>query len=468
MKGFASQFLDYVDERAGLLIGRGGTPERPRVYSFPHRQFQEYLAGCYIVGAPRAAARLQELAQEGDFWSEAVLLGIEEQVYNSGSYGTYTVLNLASNLTTTLVAPQNEGEERLILWMGKVPEVIGAPEVAGDPGDVEPGEKLLGRLQGQLVGLLGGTLPPIERVEAGRTLAKIGDPRKELITLEDMAFCYVPAGPFEMGSTERDREKPESTIDVPYGYWMGESPVTQAQYHEFVKAGGYEERKWWTDAGWEYMHQQERKAPELYSYPFGLSNNPVVGVTWYEAHAFSKWFTAHAQEQQWINPGFTLVLPNEPEWEKGARGGLEVPEHPIKSNLLRLENRLGIGMATNPRAKKRYPWGEDITENHCNYNSNMNSTSASGCFPKGKSVYGIQDLAGNVWEWTRSMYKEYPYNSVDGREDTKGKDRRVLRGGSFGSLSLRNVRCANRLRGQSGLSHYYYVGFRLVALPPPE
>ena len=147
------------------------------MYSFPHRQFQEYLAGCFIVGAPRATGRLKELAKEGDFWTEAVILGIEEQVFNSGSYGPYTVLNLASQLSQLLIPASSDSEERLILWMSKVPEVIGPSEVAGDPGDVEPGKNLLERLQGQLVGLLGGTLPPIERVEAGRTLAKIGDPR---------------------------------------------------------------------------------------------------------------------------------------------------------------------------------------------------------------------------------------------------------------------------------------------------
>ena len=465
-EGLASQFLDYVDERAGLLIGRGGTPQRPRVYSFPHRQFQEYLAGCYIVGAPRASRRLRKLAKEGDFWTEAVVLGIEEQVYNSGSYGPYTVLNLASQLSQLLTPASSEAEERLVLWMSKVPEVIGASEVAGDPGDVEPGGVLLERLQGQLVRLLGGTLPPIERAEAGRTLAKIGDPRVEKLTLKDMAFCYVPQGPFEMGSTDYDNEKPEATFEIAYTYWIGQSPVTQAQYTPFVEAGAYENKQWWTDAGWAYIQKQERRSREEYGYPFELANHPVVGVTWYEAHAYCKWLTAYAHEKQWLSPGFRLVLPNEPEWEKAARGGLEIPQRPIGARLSRLRLPGSIGVRENENAKRRYPWGDEVTSNHCNYYSNIGTTSSSGSYKEGGGIYGTHDQSGNVYEWTRSIYQDYPYESGDGRENEQGEERRVVRGGSF-VLGTDFVRCAYRYRGNPS-HHFFSVGFRLVALPPRD
>ena len=201
-EGLSRQFLDYVDHRSGLLIGRGGTPERPTVYSFPHRTFQEYLAGCYLIGARGAGKRIRSLAAQGDFWSEAAVLGIEEQVYNSGSYaGQNQILDLASKLSEK--EPATEGESRVLLWAGKMAEVVGADSVEQDEGDVESGAELLARLRSGLVGLLSGSLPPIERAEAGRTLARLGDPRKELLTLEAMPFSYVPAGPFLMGASLR-------------------------------------------------------------------------------------------------------------------------------------------------------------------------------------------------------------------------------------------------------------------------
>ncbi|MFQ5821924.1 MAG: NACHT domain-containing protein, partial [Candidatus Heimdallarchaeota archaeon] len=81
----ASEFLDYVDQRAGLLVGRGGEPNRPASYSFPHRTFQEYLAGCYLVSQRDPARQYFVLAGEGEYWSLAAQLGAEEVLYNRRS-----------------------------------------------------------------------------------------------------------------------------------------------------------------------------------------------------------------------------------------------------------------------------------------------------------------------------------------------------------------------------------------------
>ena len=88
--GLASEFLDYVDQRAGLLIGRGGSDGKdgqdsgtqPQSYAFPHRTFQEYLAGCYLLAGRGVARTYREHAAEGDYWYLAGQLGAEELLYN--------------------------------------------------------------------------------------------------------------------------------------------------------------------------------------------------------------------------------------------------------------------------------------------------------------------------------------------------------------------------------------------------
>ena len=83
--------------------------------------------------------------------------------------------------------------------------------------------------------------------------------------------------------------------------------------------------------------------------------------------------------------------------------------------------------------------------------------------PRGDSPYGLLDMAGNVWEWTRSFHKDYPYVPEDGREDLEGAGPRVLRGGSW-YYDLNFARCACRGRGSPG-SRVSKIGFRVAASP---
>ncbi len=108
----------------------------------------------------------------------------------------------------------------------------------------------------------------------------------------------------------------------------------------------------------------------------------------------------------------------------------------------------------NPRQERIYPWGEtethdDAAPNFANYDATqIGSTSAAGVFPEGSSPYGCEDLAGNVWEWTRSQDAGYPYVPGDGREETgKVTNSRgiMIRGGAYYSDST-DVRCAFRFR----------------------
>jgi len=176
-------------------------------------------------------------------------------------------------------------------------------------------------------------------------------------------------------------------------------------------------------------------------------------VTWYEAVAYCHWLTERLQVsglkfQVWrdgqpetlsLEPEtLTVRLPSEAEWEKAARG---------------TEGRM-------------FPWGGESDSDRANYvDTGIGTTSMVGCFPGGASPYGVEDLSGNVWEWTRSLYREYPYDRGDGREDLEaGRDvLRMLRGGAF-SLEARYVRCAFRFRDLPNL-RFRYFGFRVVASP---
>src|SRR5262249_37292271 len=98
--------------------------------------------------------------------------------------------------------------------------------------------------------------------------------------------------------------------------------------------------------------------------------------------------------------------------------------------------------------------------------TDINGTSAVGCFPRGASPYGVEEVSGNVWEWTRSLVDDYPYPSRRAarakREDLQAspEESRVLRGGAFW-CAAQAVRCACRDRGAARDSDGG-IGFRVV------
>ena len=446
--GLAEEFLDYVDQRAGLLKGNGGELDKPTSYSFPHRTFQEYLAGCYMVRDRNPSREYFQRAGEGDYWALAAQLGAEELYFNRR--GIHTLLDLVYQLLPSS-KPANEQEERAALWSGLFAHVAGEEEIKTDQDSPEGGQKYLSRLSPRLVGLLGGELPPLERAEAGRILSKLGDPRQDVLLPEEILFCQVPAGEFRMG----DKGK-EFLLDLPE-FFISRYPITNAQYKTFMDEGGYSQREYWKEAEQEKYWKEgtfkgkydknARIAPVSYGEPFNLSNHPVVGISWYEALAFVRWMDASLQRvgqlKLWkakkslaLPKGYHIALPSEAEWEKAARG-------------------------TDGR---EYPWKGKFDSNKANTGeTGINSTSAVGCFPQGESPFGLQELSGNVWEWTRSVYKEYPYDAGDGREDLNSSDDRVLRGGAFYNYRL-DVRCAYRY-GNLPNDGDDDLGFRVIVSP---
>ncbi len=148
-----------------------------------------------------------------------------------------------------------------------------------------------------------------------------------------------------------------------------------------------------------------------------LPTHPVRWITWYDAKAYCTWLSKKLSVWEYTPPlisdllhqNWQITLPSEAEWEKAARG-------------------------TDGRV---YPWGPEWASDRANIESNIEDTSVVGCFPKGKSPFGIMDMSGNVWEWTRSSYRGYPYPTLQGKTPEQDylkvveKNKAVLRGGSF-------------------------------------
>jgi formylglycine-generating enzyme required for sulfatase activity len=441
-------FLNY---RAGLLIPRG-----VGVYTFPHRTFQEYLAACHLTNLdyPDKVAELTRNAP--DRWREAALLAAAKASCGASA-------NIWSLAEACCFRDPDDPENSLPdIWGALLAGQTLVENAALVLKQVSPKNRpKLDRVrQWQVKIVQGDRLPPTERALSGRNLAALGDPRKEVMTLEHMEFCLVPGGGFYMG----DGKDRHLNTYLTYDFWMSRHPVTHAQYAEFVKAGGYGEGQYWKEAEtaglWKAgqfkgrLDSEFRTEPYNYGSPYNLSNHPVVGVTWYEALAFTRWLTGFWQESGILDREWSVRLPSEAEWEKAARGGVELPELPVITKPLdKAWGKKAEGTLSNPYPEKRYPWGENFDMNKANtQEAGIGATSPAGCFPSGMSPCGCFDMAGNVWEWTRSLWENekekqypYPYKPDDGREDESlGRTiYRVLRGGAYYNDSVRAC-CAGR------------------------
>ena len=246
----------------------------------------------------------------------------------------------------------------------------------------------------------------------------------------------IPAGSFLMGSSDADPqagsdEKPQHTLTLPT-YWIGKTEVTNAQFRPFVEGDGYTNQTYWDAASWQWRTENKINQPTCWSGDQGNSaNQPVVCVTWYEAMAYTRWLSGQT--------GQRFSLPTEAEWEKAARG---------------TDGQI-------------YPWGNTWEATRANNDeAGLKKIVPVGQYPSGASPYGALDMAGNVWEWTRSVYSSYPYNATDGREDPSNPAQKLftLRGGSAWNIRT-YIRCGARY-GDLPDSRNDSYGFRVVASLP--
>jgi formylglycine-generating enzyme required for sulfatase activity len=254
-------------------------------------------------------------------------------------------------------------------------------------------------------------------------------------------ISLIPAGEFLMGSDpQKDpdaepEEQPQHTLHLP-DYYLAKTPVTNLQYMTFVQAIASGKSTSSANSGQSANgiivgfgpYSTNRELPR------GKEDHPVARISWNDAVAYCRWLSE--------TTGKSYGLPSEAEWEKGARG---------------TDGYI-------------YPWGNQWDATRCRIGGGTTSVNA---YPEGASPYGLLDMVGNVWEWTRSLWGEnldvanysYSYDSEDGRENLNASDVtwRVLRGGAFLN-SPRRMRCAYRHRRDPN-RRFRHIGFRVVMYP---
>jgi formylglycine-generating enzyme required for sulfatase activity len=448
-RDWAAAVIQTIKLRSGLLLERA-----PEVYAFPHRTFQEYLAGAHLASQSDFALQAARLSVSNDYWFQVILLATGRLVHVAGDVDK--PLSLAAELCPHR-EPQNAAQWRRVRLAAEVLQEMGLNRMGDRALGVELAERVRRRLA---LGIRLPELSPVERAAASQLLVNFGDPRFDpdwLFLPSDsmLGFVFVPAGPFIMGAPPH-----EHTVELP-GFLIGRYPVTTAQFRAFL-----------LDAG---LHAHASQAASA------ADNCPVAGVSWLQALEYCNWLTKRLQQstpkssrlleflmREGGGKYWRASLPSEAEWEKAGRGGLFIPRSPGM-----MEGQEG-DMIANPMPKRTYPWGDEPQGERANIDAaGVGAVCGVGCFGEGASPYGIEDLCGNVWEWTRTAWGGnvavrdfgWPYERDDGRERSTlpANVFRVLKGGAFyNSLAQTSCAAADRNYPDLALNH---VGFRVVLLP---
>ncbi len=216
------------------------------------------------------------------------------------------------------------------------------------------------------------TPPPAQ--EGAADEAESASPQKPAVM--DI-MVEIPAGPFTMGTNAGDPEDgPAYEVDLP-AFEIDKFEVINADFATFVETTGY--TTFAEESGYASWRDEWEE---------GEDSHPVARVTWEDANAYCTWLDKR--------------LPTEAEWEKAARSDDE----------------------------RTYPWGNTWDPNKANAKeAGLRGPVAVGSFGAGASPYGVEDMAGNVWEWTADWYQPYPDNNTP--DDYYGEQFRVTRGGGW-------------------------------------
>lgn len=198
----------------------------------------------------------------------------------------------------------------------------------------------------------------------------------------------------------------EGSVDVPT-FYIAAREVTVAEFTKFAQA-----TKWSVD-------------PRALA---GPADHPVVFVSWPDAVAYCRWLDSTMKAA--LPAGFHVTLPTEAQWEKAARG----------------------------TDRRRFPWGDEPRRDRANFASQ--GTVPSGKLACPECAYGLSDMAGNVWEWTRSPLQPYPYDEANDRANLDQDALWVMRGGGFAD-GPQLIRATTRGAAEPG-ARRPFIGFRVA------
>ncbi|WP_449222405.1 SUMF1/EgtB/PvdO family nonheme iron enzyme [Sulfidibacter corallicola] len=366
-----SGVIRELGNHSGLLKLSGAVHPR---YAFAHLTFQEFLAARSYANDPQPSISLRDRLEEGA-WREVILLTAGCLFGPGPEYH-------GPNFIRELFAECDRGEhcgQILSLAMEAMAE---APSHMDLSGEIERAKKqALSILQDRET-----TASEKVRDSLGLSLGRLGDPRLGFEKPE--RWVWIPPGRFTMGRDDGlDHEKPAHEVMVEHGFFLAKYPVTNQEYGEFMREKGYQNKHWWSPLGLRWLEERGEDISEPRHWKtsrFGKPNQPVVGISWFEAEAYCNWLSAHlasAPPQGW--QGLLEVrLPSEIEWEYATRG----------------------------RESHSYPWGEDEPDDRlANFGMNLGRSSAVGVYPKGGTPSGLLDMGGNVWEWCRTRFEKKAY-----------------------------------------------------------
>ncbi|MEM6655580.1 MAG: SUMF1/EgtB/PvdO family nonheme iron enzyme, partial [Planctomycetota bacterium] len=270
----------------------------------------------------------------------------------------------------------------------------------------------------------------LSRSERGRAMAAL-----------DEAMAVVPAGSVLVGlAAERatlghDIEPAAATLDAAGvasvgACYLDRRPITNAEFQQFVDAGGYDQLDLWPEealpALFDFVDQTSEPGPRFWTnqrHTPGEDRLPVVGISWYEAVSYARWVGKR--------------LPTDAEWTKACAWPIESPPGRI--------------------AQRRYPWGESFEPTRANlWRPDSRGVEPVDAYPEGVSVGGVEQMVGNVWEWTNT-----PLNEATPASVRFSSSLRTVHGGAFDTYFENQATCHFQ-SGERPLARRANIGFRLA------